>query len=203
MRIEEFDYSVNFTPSILWQYNNSPKFKSLVSQKQAWYDVNHTQFWENWYTNVFNLITANDFGLCVWSIILNVPFLIRQVNPNSNIFGFNTVPSSNHNKNFERGTFADVPVRAALSTEEQRIFLRLRYFKLISDCTTATINPFLDLLFNDPDGIYQGGAWVLDNLDMTMTYVFNCPISNSLLEAIKIYDVLPHPTGVFLNYEVL
>lgn len=203
MRIQQFDYSVNFGNSILWQYDKSPNFNSLVSQKQAWYNVNHTQFWQDWYTNVFNLITANDFGLCVWSIILNAPFLIRQKNPNSNIFGFNTVPSSNHNKNFEWGTFADVPVGSALTMEEQRIFLRLRYFKLITDCTIPAINIFLDSIFNDPEGIYQGGAWALDGLDMTMTYVFNCPISNSLLEAIKVYDMLPHPTGVFLNYEVL
>lgn len=204
MRIEEFDYSIDFQPTIIWQYNSAQRLQSLISQKQAWYDVNHTQFWQDWYNNVYNLVTADTFGLSVWSIILNAPFLINIDDLSKPTFGFNTDPSTNHNKNFTHGTFANVDEsRIILSVEDQRIFLRLRYYKLVCRPTIPNTNQFLDLIFNDPNGIYQGGAWAVDGFDMTMTYVFNCNISDSLFEAIQTYDMLPHPDGVLLYYESL
>lgn len=204
MRIESFDYSINFSPTIIPQYNTATRLQTLINQKQVWYDANHTQFWEDWYTNVYNLITANDFGLCVWSIILDAPYLINYNIVDKPVWGFNKDPSENHNKNFSWGTFAVASgSRIYLTTEDQRLFLRLRYFKLTTRPTIPAINIFLDLLFNDPDGPYQGGAWAIDNLDMSMKYVFNCNISNALFAAIQLYDVLPHPDCVALDYEAL
>ena len=77
--IQEFDYSVDLLKAILWQYNESPNLLSLVTQKQEWYTQNQSEFWSDWYTNVFNLQTANLFGLAVWSIILNVPLYVPYV----------------------------------------------------------------------------------------------------------------------------
>lgn len=204
MNIEQIDNSIDLTQSILWQYNNATNINGLINDKQAWYDTNQTGFWEDWYTHVFNLITANNFGLIVWCIILNLPFLVLIEPVTKPIWGFNINPSENSNVNFTRGTFAPgTSSRIILTTEEQRLFLRLRYFQLVSYGDIIFTNNFLDLLFNDPDGLYVGGAWVLDNFDMTMTYVFNCPISNPLLQALEQYDVLPRPAGVSLMYEVL
>lgn len=201
MRIEEIDYSIDLTQAILWQYSSSPNLLSLINSKQEWYDTNQTEFWEDWYTDVFNLLTANNFGLSVWSIILDIPYLVLDNNNDKPIWGFNELPTINHYVNFNRGTFADISSsRIVLSIEDQRIFLRLRYFQLTNDGTIPLINEFMDLIFNDPAGIYQGGAWALDNFDMTMTYVFACGISQSLLQALIAYDVLSRPDGVELNY---
>lgn len=204
MRIEEIDYSIDLTQSILWQYDSAPNIKSLITQKQDWYNTYQSEFWSNWYTDTFDLITANNFGMSVWSIILDIPYLILGGANDKPIWGFNELPTVNHYVNFDRGTFADVSSsRIILSAEDQRIFLRLRYFQLTCDGTIPLINEFLDVIFNDPAGIYQGGAWALDNFDMTMTYVFNCLISGSLLQALALYDVLPRPVGVSLTYIVL
>jgi hypothetical protein len=203
MQIQEFDYSIDVEQVILWQYNEASNLKALVADEQAFIDINHSQFWSEWYDDVFNLLTANDFGLSIWSIILDVPYLIQQVGVVKPIWGFNELPVVNNYVNYERGNFARGSSRIILTTEEQRLFLRARYFQLTTDGCIISINNFLNLLFDDPDGIYQGGAWIVDNLDMTAEYVFNCPISSSLLAALVTYGVLPKPAGVRLEYTVL
>ncbi len=76
--IQEFDFSVNLLKAILWQYDGSPNLKGLLDEKDAWYISNQTEFWDNWITDVFDLRTANSFGLGVWSIILNESLYRRQ-----------------------------------------------------------------------------------------------------------------------------
>ena len=71
--IERFDFSVNVLRSLLWQYNNAPNIQALLQDKQTFYNQAQEQFWQDWLTNVFNLETANEFGLAVWSIILDLP----------------------------------------------------------------------------------------------------------------------------------
>jgi len=203
MQIQDFDYSIDVEQVILWQYTQAPNLKALVADEQAYIDINHSQFWSSWYDDVFNLLTANDFGLSVWSIILDVPYLITAQGGVKPIWGFDQLPPLNNYVNYERGNFARGSSRIILTTEEQRFFLRLRYFQLTTDGCITSINNFLNLLFDDPNGLYQGGAWIIDNLDMTAEYVFNCPISTGLLTAIVTYGVLPKPAGVRLEYTVL
>ncbi len=206
MRIQEFDFSINITPSLLWQRNTAVALPSMINQKQAWYTENHTQFWIDWCANVFNVATANSFGLAVWCIILQVPYFIPATAPQIDkpIWGFNEEPPINTYVNFDNGNFVNdnFPVYS-LSLEDQRIVVQLRYFQLITRGAIPEINLFLDKIFNNPDGIYQGGAWALDNFDMTMTYEFNCPISNNLFNVLRDYDLLPRPAGVELTYTIL
>jgi hypothetical protein len=86
--IEDFDFSVDILSALLWRNNQSATLQSLLQQKQDWYDTNHEQFWSDWCTNVFNLATANEFGLSVWAQILGVPLQLI-VAPNAGPqFGF-------------------------------------------------------------------------------------------------------------------
>ena len=66
----KLEFNVNLMRTILWQYENAPKLKALVQSEQDWANENVTEFWKDWYRDVFNLKTANDFGLNVWSRIL-------------------------------------------------------------------------------------------------------------------------------------
>lgn len=202
MRIEEFDFSVDLLKSLQWQRNDSVNLIQLTQFKQNWYDENYTQFWQNWVANIFDLRTADAFGLSVWCIILQIPYFMIAVPSNDKpIFGFNEVPPININVNFENGNFTSSSYpEYTLSLEDQRIVCQLRYFQLISRGAIPEINQFLDYVFNNPEGTYQGGAWVLDNFDMTMTYVFNCNISNELYTVLVLYDILPRPAGVSLSY---
>jgi hypothetical protein len=192
MNIQQFDFSTNLLQAILWQYNEAEHLQALLNDKQLWYNDNQTQFWNDWYNNVFNLQTADEFGLKVWSIILGLPLYFNQDNNIKNVFGFNFL--DNH-VNFVRGNFIQ-GTGLGLTVEEERILLKLRYFKLVSRCAIPEINNFLRFVFN-PMGII---AYMLDGLDMSITFVCGGNINQILLHWIKVFDLIPRGAGVLINY---
>ena len=192
--IQDFDFSVDLLRNILWQYNDAPNLNSLITQKQNWYDVNHTQFWNDWITNVFDLRTANEFGLSLCAIILDVPLsFTAQASSTTKIgWGFGS-----HRKNFERGNF----VRAysgsvGLSTEQKRIVLQLRYFQLTNSGNAVDINRFLLGVF----GQNYGQIYVRDNLDMSITYMLSFTPPSKLKLILDKFDLWPRPNGVGFGY---
>ena len=192
--IQTFDYSVDVLSAMLWQYNQAPNLLSLMEQKQAWYDENQTAFWTSWYDNVFNLDTADQFGLTIWAIILDIPIVV-VVEPPSTTVGFGWGP---YHRNFTHGNFRAVAGSQQLTVEQSRTVLKMRYYQITSRGTVPEINEFMARLFVD-----MGPVYVLDNLDMTMTYVFGFPIPSNMNYILKNYDILPRPAGVAVSYEVI
>ena len=203
--IQEFNYSVNLLKAILWQYNQSPNLLSLITQKQAWYTQNQTDFWSSWYTDVFDLTTANIFGLSVWAIILNIPnFIEYEPEPDDTpIWGFNsgTYPTWNNTYlNFGNGNFSTKGQFINLSIEQQRFLLRLRYYQLVTRGEVGDINKFLDYLVSTSNIGFTGKMYALDDLNMTMRYVFtNTTFPSNLLDVLVRQDVLPRPAGVGIS----
>lgn len=190
INIQEIDYSVNLLQSLLWQHNNATKLTQLVRGKQDWFAVNQSKFWSDWIVNVFDLRTANAFGLKVWSVILDMPInIVTAPTPRiNNDFGFGVL-----RKNFGHGTFGQMGSgNINVTLEDARIALRLRYFKLICRPTIPQINQFLSMLFT-PRGTR---AYVVDNFDMTFNVVFENEQSATLLTMLSDYDVLPRPATV-------
>ena len=95
--IQQFDFTVNLLQALLWQYNGALNLQGLLEAKQNWYNVNQTAFWQNWYYNVFNLETADQFGLVVWSIILGFPVYVNNPAQDVPIFGFDGSGGVNFN----------------------------------------------------------------------------------------------------------
>lgn len=209
MNIQQFNYIVNLTQAILWQYDESTNLLNLIGKKQDWYNINQTQFWQDWYNNVFNLITANAFGLSVWSYILYVPLFIENT-PESDdapIWGFNRIISyptlENTYLNFENGNFSSKGTIISLTLEEQRFLLRLRYFQLSNRGSLPYINQFLNYLCSTSNINYPGTIYALDGLNMTMTYVFTAAgFSQDLFNAITTLDIFPRPTGVGIKTHI-
>lgn len=194
MRVQAFDFSVDLLRALLWQYNDAVRLQSLLEQKQAWYDSQYSEFWENWSRDVFDLRTANDFGLSVWAVILNIPLTITTAGPPSaDIWGFGPF-----RKNFNRGNFAPSTSGIRLTTEQKRLVLRLRYFQLVTRGAVPEINEFLASVF-----AAFGDVYVLDGLNMTMDYVFTFAPPSQLRFVLQTYDVLPRPAAVGVNYVVL
>lgn len=187
MNIERFDFSVDLLKVILWEYNDAIKVQALLEQKQDWYTINQTEFWQNWYKNVFDLRTANDFGLAVWAIILEMPLVaeVGKSEEDAPAFGF-----GENYQNFNNGNFlATSSTSVRLTTEQKRLVLRLRYYQLISNGTVPEINAFLISLFGD--------AYVLDTYDMSYAiYVINTDVSSEFQFILENYDLLPRPAGV-------
>jgi|SRR5882757_718639 len=190
MKIQTFDYNVNVSRALLWQYNEAVNITKLVFYKQIWLLNNQNDFWESWYKNVFNLITADLFGLSVWSIILNIPLFVESEITNKIAWGFGPF-----RKNFNRGNFQPSQGSISLTLEEQRIILRLRYFQFCNRTDAIDVNRFIKEVFKS-----LGRVYMLDGLNMQISYVFQFTPSTSLLLALKQYDLMPRAAGVKINY---
>ena len=145
MKIQQFnDFHIDLLQSILWQYEKSTNLISLLNQKQDWFDIFHSDFWIFWKERVFDLRTADLFGLAIWSIILNVPLFV-DFNPELDskpIWGFNEYDPAypdlinDTNWNFYGNSvgiganFSTRHQQIELSDAEQRFLLRLKYFQL-------------------------------------------------------------------------
>lgn len=191
-RVQQFDFSVDLLRAILWQYEDAAGMQSLLRAKLTWYDENQRDFWENWRRDVFDLTTADDFGCAVWGVILGLPLSIGQPGtgdrPN---FGFGA-----NNLNFENGSFGRLSDGVAgLTLEQKRLVLRLRYFQLVSDGSVPFTNYTLQKVF--------GQGYVIDNNDMTVTYVFQTELSAALRTVLTQFDLLPRPAGVGINTIIL
>lgn len=187
-RIQQLDFSVDLLRAILWQYNDAERLQSLLHQKAEWYEDHHTQYWTDWIRDVFDLTTANEFGMSVWGVILDVPLSFGLPGTGARpVFGFGV-----HNRNFENGSFGrDAAGVAGLTIEQKRLVLRLRYYQLVSDGTVPHINYVLRQVF--------GTGYVLDPENMTATYVFPTALPSGVLAVLQEFDLLPRPAGVEIN----
>jgi Protein of unknown function (DUF2612) len=189
-RIQPFDFSVDLLRAILWQYNDAARLQSILQQKNDWYATNQADFWSNWVTDVFDLKTANDFGLSVWALILNLPLSVIAPGTGARVvFGFGINNSNFNNSNFGR----DGDSVISLTTEQRRLLLRLRWFQLISDGTIPHINFALRDVFGPNFG------YVLDHYDMTASYVFSDALPSAVQFVLQQFDILPRPAGVKID----
>lgn len=186
--IQQFDYSVDLMEALLWQHNNAVRLNALSRAKNAWYQENSGDFWEAWVRDVFDLRTANMFGLRVWSIILDLPLNFALPLNTSKSFGFGP-----NNANFNHKGFAlSSNNSATVDIEDARLLLRLRYLQLICYPSITEINRILATVFAD-----RGGAYAEDSLDMQyVVFVFAFTPGSSLAKLLYQYDVLPRPAGV-------
>ena len=187
--IQQFDFSVNLLQALLWQYQPAVNLQAILEDENAWIEANQQGFWENWYADVFDLATANDFGLSVWSIILNQPTYINNAPPppGQAIFGLGV-----DNENLTNGNFGiQTGYTYQFSTPIARLLLQLRYFQLVSSGTVPETNRMLKYLFGN-----YGKVVLIDDLNMTQRYLFYFDIPSEMLLMLTSFDILPRPAGV-------
>lgn len=148
--------------ALKWQHNKAPNIQSLLQQKADWYEKFHTQFWIDWEVSVFNLDTANNFGLMVWCIILGVPSQLFGLYPPDGAWAYgadrqNYVYSGTDpllpDPNTDGGNYYGGGEFTLLGAEEIRLALKLRYAALVSNSRIEYINRMLNWIFN------KGAAW--------------------------------------------
>ncbi len=190
-----YECKIDLNRSIDWQRGSAEKINKLIQLKQAWYERNHCEFWNNWVVDVFDLRTANEFGLSVWSIILDVPlFDMSEKSPSD----YPAIFFGQFRKNFGRGNFGkNASTIDSLTVDQKRIMLQLKAFILNMRSSTAEINRKLAQLFG------ARNVYALDNLDMTYTYIINDPQLKSFIEVIRDYDLLPRPNCVNITDVVI
>ena len=174
---------------LLWQYNDAEKLQALFQKQQEWIDANHNRFWSDWYRDVFNLETANDFGCAVWAAILGVSFAVEQSDGTKEVFGF-----APFGANFFGSNFSAVASGAVqLTTDQKRTILQLRYFQMTSRATIPEINRAVRAILGD--------AWVLDPGDMNFVYVvFGGTPTSDQQYILDFFDIIPRPSTVGIAY---
>lgn len=220
-RIQEF-FEGNPSPitsAILWQYTNTEIIAGLVNQKARWYDTWDEGFWRRWVHDVFNLVTANQFGVCVWSIILDTPIYINlgaEVD-NSEIWGFNEYTDDPPNLINDYWNFggSDGSIGAnfsassdsiALTLEQQRFLLRLKYLKCISYGSIPQTNYNLNWLMNSclELGTFLASSVVSNPLVKTGTLVSGSPVVTGLSDVFGlVVGMGVNGTGVGTNSTIL
>jgi hypothetical protein len=209
MDIQTFDYSVDLLQVLLWEYNTAVNLQELATLKQAWYTEFQTEFWSEWFDEVFNIVTATQFGLSVWAIILGIPLEIQIPSVTGQIFGYGPdsgFPDTNGNYNFNNGNFSGDTSPFRLTVEEQRLLLRLRYFQLTSRTAIPEINYFWNIVF----AYYLGEdfvpgspfVYVVDGLLMNIRVVFTVDIPQKIIYLIKYFDLVPRSSGVEIEYVI-
>jgi hypothetical protein len=184
--VQALDFSTDLLQCLLWQYDDAANLQSLLNSKQAWYDEAHEQFWTDWVADVFDLNTANAFGLTVWANILAIPLTVQAaaatVKPT---FGF--APNW---QRFNQGNFAASNNVTTLTVDEARLVLRLRFFQLVTRGAAPEVNAFLAQVFG------TGVVYAITTGPMQVAYNFSTALSSSLQLIFASFDILPRPAGV-------
>lgn len=173
--------------AVTWYYSESDNLVPLLAAKQEWYDMKVTQFFKGWYEQIFNLPTANNFGVAVWAAILGLPIGVFGELTSRPPFGFSKL-----NENFRDANFAEINPGALNLTHEEKIqVLRTVWYRYTLNGSVLAINRALKDVYGP-----KGGAYVIDHQNMTMEYVFKYPISKNLRDAFNRYGILPTVAGV-------
>lgn len=150
-------YNGDINQSLKWLQNLAPGIQGIIQRKANWYGLYHKQFWSGWFSSVFDLRTANPFGLMVWCIILGVPSAPFGLYPTGNGWGFgplrqnfifsDTVPTL-PDPNLIGGNFYGGGNSEILNLDEVRWALQLRYVTLVCGGNVKFINRMLRYIFN-------------------------------------------------------
>ncbi len=213
---------INVEKTIISQYANSPTLVQLIQNMNTYLDPRAD--FDAFFNFVWNVDTAQGFGLDIWGRIVNIS---REISiPDASVyFGFkDALPGSYP---FNEAPFYDGTAPASqtyeLSDDAYRSLIYVKALANISRANAKSINQLLRNLFSIPRTYWTFGnvgldSFVLDQstLDghassyvssdnrcyvndlgsMGMRYVFEFDLTPFEIAIIKQTDVLPRPSGV-------
>lgn len=178
--------------TVISQYANSPILDMLITCLNAALDL--TEDFDEFYDTIWNVMTAVGYGLDIWGRIVGVSRVVTI--PSGSYLGFEEADSW---VGFGQGTFysgATSPETAvSLSDAAYRLLILAKAAANIWDGSIPKLNDILSNLFQG-----LGTCYVRDNLNLSMTYVFNFQLTPVQL-AIVNSGVLPRPPGVSVTVQ--
>ena len=172
------------------QYCNSPIILQWLDFFSQWIDAN--QPIDNWYDMLWNVDTAQGYGLDVWGRIVGVNRVIPVVG--TQFLWFANAGETTYGNTFGNSIwYSGQQIGAtnyALSDDAFRLLILAKAAANIWDGSIPGLNKILRLLF--PGQI----AYCTDGQNMTMQYVFDWVLSPVQLSIVKNTGVLPRPCGV-------
>lgn len=184
---------------ILRQYANSPRLRRWLEMvRQA---LDPTDDIEKFYSAIWNIDTATGYGLDVWGAIVGVGRWLT-VTPNYVYLGFQeaqlSVTTTQDPQPFGQKPFylhQEDTSTVKLSDKWYRKVILMKAMANITDCSIPDINALLVYMFGS-----SGRAYITDDGDMSMSYVFEFELSDEELAIIESSGALPHPAGVSVSY---
>ena len=185
----------NYSETILAQYANSPIITGLLSAFNEW--IRPDIDLDNFYNYVWNVQTAQGFGLDIWGRIVNVPRQIT-ITPLPDYFGFaEATPGSFP---FNQEPFYNGPVTGdvyELSDDAYRVLIMTKALANISAFTAPSMNALLSYLFAG-----RGDCHVTELGNMAIEYVFNFALEPWEASVIQQPSLMPRPAGVNITIVV-
>lgn len=180
--------------TIISQYANSPAITSLLIN--FFECVDQTQNLSDFFDFVWNIDTAKGHGLDVWGNIVQVSRSLNIINAGKNL-GFQEATSVSADPFGQSPFYKGDPVTTVflLTDDAYRVLILAKALANISDGSIKSINQLLMNLFPN-----RGNAYVTDDGDMVMSYVFEFALSAVEAAIVTQSNVLPKPTGVAVSY---
>jgi len=194
----------NWNETLLSQYFDSPTIYSLL---QSYNDaLDPASDIANFYANIWDVNTAVGNGLDIWGQIVNVSRYL-QIPGSPNYLGFDeaylSAYASTGPQPFGQAPFYVTNPTTTTYALSDNVFRRLIMVKAainIGNLSIPNINSFLQYFFGTSiDGSPYGVAYVIDGLNMSLTYHFNFIPNAWQLAIVQNSGVFPRPAGVALN----
>lgn len=211
--------------TIISQYSNSPILTQLIGNFDAY--VDQTQNFDAFYDLIWNVDTAQGYGLEIWGRIVGVSKTLQvQVGTN---FGFQEAGTTSAEPFNQAAFYAGAPLTTnyQLSDDAFRTLIFAKALANISDGSIPSINQLLLNLFPG-----RGNCYVTDGVDngtyfgfaeavncapfnqasfyagetlqsMVMSYVFDFQLSPVEIAIVEQSGVLPKPVGVAASTVIL
>lgn len=171
------------------QYAASPRIKQLITYHNEYFSATWV---DEFYGVVWNVDTAQGFGLDIWGRIVAIENGRYLQIENGNYFGFNDGLNQSWQP-FNYGTLFQGETQTQtyeLTDSAYRTLILTKAMANISDSTMPSINRVLQSLFSG-----RGRCWVNDLQNMAIRYVFEFKLEPWEVSIIK-SDSLPRPGGV-------
>lgn len=174
------------------QYSNSKNFQNFLYGNDTNIGLNSVLNIrvQDFYNDIFNILTANTAGLNIWGQILNTD-RGYYLPTGDNVFGFNVRPNNttDYAQNFNHGTFYHGGNYSILPDGEYRCLLMLRARTFISNMSILSITSLLNDFFIN---LKQYGS-TTQNYDFIVSVNAEYNYNNRLNYTFK--DVSSNPTN--------
>jgi hypothetical protein len=185
---------IDWEETILKQYANSPTIEWIV---EAFSDAIRPDVdIDKFFSSIYNIDTADSYGLDCWGKIVDISRGMK-ISTTAASFGFR----GGGRQPFNQAPFGtNIPSTGAyrLSNAAYRKLIILKATSNVTDCSIKSINSMLQYYFAD-----RGLAFVADNRNMSMEYVFNFYLTPEETSILQNSGVFPRPSGVLVGYEVV
>lgn len=185
----------NVIQTVASQYANSPTLLALIHSFDQCIDPSAD--FDAFYDTVWNVETAQGFGLDIWGRIVNVSRDLKVVGAMA-YFGFSeayTAPTASTGPQpfGQAPLYLNAPATQtySLSDDAYRTLILTKALFNISDCSIPSINKLLSRLFSG-----RGRCYVTDAGGMEMRFVFEFALMPFEISILTQSGVMPRPAGV-------